>query len=244
MHVESRRARKSPLRKAIEKYTLHPDGEAGSCPEGKSKFLHWIHVVTQHPSLNVPEEDRKDHGIPVEPLGAVLAGFCAAALVTVASGAVARNLPSVQVTFQNKWSQLENMVQASLQSTRNQASRAGALLGSTRRPAANIAKRFMPLAIVAIAATALSNSTGKAATQGVRETFGAVSSASSSSHITRVLNCCLAIAGCSLAQCAVTHRPAIGAKDPYKVARARAMTATKHASKGYGFSPPCSVPHI
>eukprot|EP00892_Ulva_mutabilis_P005117 jgi/Ulvmu1/2978/UM015_0018.1 len=228
----ARRIRKSPLRRAIEKYTLHPDGEAGDCPDGRSKLLHWIHVVTQHPALDVSAPIKTQHGLPIQSLGAVLAGFCAAAVLTVASGAVARKLTAAQATFQNKWSKLENMVQTSLQSGRTQARRAGALIGSSRKPAANLAKRFLPLTLVAIAATALSNTTGKSATQGVREAFGAAGSAASSRHITRVLNACLAIAGCSVAQCAVTHRPAIGTRDPYRAARARVMNATKHATNG------------
>lgn len=160
----------------------------------------------------------------------MLAGFCAAALLTVASGTVAKKLPAVQATFQSKWAQLENMLQASLNASRRQASRAARLVGSKRRPVANLAKRVMPVAAVAIVATALSNTVGKDGTQSVKDAFGAVVPASTSGRITRVFHCCLAVAGCSLAQCAMTHKSSLGAKDPYKVARSRVRTAAKHTS--------------
>ena len=136
----------------------------------------------------------------------------------------------MQATFQSKWSQLERMLQACLEDSKHHANRAARLVGSTRRPVTNLAKRIVPVAAVAIAATALSNTTGKDATWDVKDSFGIGGPPSSSSRITRVLHCCLAIAGCSAAQCALTHKPALGAKDPYKVARARVHCATKRAS--------------
>lgn len=229
--VGSSKGRKSPLRRAIEKYTLHPDSpETRACPPGRSKLLHWIHVVTQHPSLAIPSEVKSDTGLPVQSFGVVLAGFCAAALLTVASGTVARKLPAVQAAFQGKWSQLETVLQASLSAGQHQAGRAAKFIGSKHHPVTNLAKRVMPLAAVAIAATAFSNTTGKEATQAAKDSFCTAGPSSSSKRITRVLHCCLAIAGCSAAQCAVTHKQSLGVKDPYKVARSRVQSTAKYTS--------------
>lgn len=232
--------RKSPLLRAIHRLTSHPSEpsvaaiarestantppmsrEVGSST-GKSPLLHAIHVLTNDPDLyvHVSEEAGKVRGRMVSAAhgtGAFAVGVAGTALLLAAAKVIADKTPDMRDSFQQKWASLELQLSGLCEGAVNRTAQLGQPLTQyAKQHQAELrtaGTRALKVLLVGMSLCALKTGPGQACGKAMLLPLRLMLSPT-----------CLVAATASTAL--LSHKPALGVRDPYKRARSQLTAAS------------------
>lgn len=222
----------SPLLRAIHRLTAHPSEHSVAATEslatnqeafadgsstGKSPLLHAIHVLTNDPGLyyeHVREKTRGRLASATHGTAAFAVGLAGAALLLAAAKVIADKSPEIQGCFQQKWARLETSISGLCANGVKRSSRAGqAVSVYVKKHQAELqtaGKRALKVLLVGMSLLALKTRPGqKAVLLPMRLLLSPT--------------CLVAATACTAL---LSHKPALGVRDPYKRARSQFTAAS------------------
>ena len=228
-------AGKSPILAAIERATGHPQA-------AKSE-------LEQH-AFSPPGSQARPRGLPPLPkrkkdsnAPSAILSAAAISVAVLAVSKVAAQSAHLRRAFQSRWARIEDRAARTAQLTTQHSKRAMRMASNNRERIKNQIRRFAPVLAGFVAATLVSGlhrrgeqcaiNRGDVPARLLTTSSGALSSGSPSRPASRTAAFGVFVAGCAIAQAAVTHKPSHGVNDPYRRLRRRVhhtSMATSHKS--------------